>query len=245
MVKKVFLLLLISVNYVFSDINIAVASNVSYTIESLIKEFNKQYPNIKINITLGSSGSLTAQIKNHAPYDIFMSANMKYPNALYEEKLAVTKPTIYAKGSLSFLTKKKLDLSKGIDLLKGENIKKIVIANPKTAPYGKASLEAIKKANLYEKIKDKLIYTQNISQTISYILAGADIAFVAKSSLYTPILTKSKNNSFEVDSKLYTPIEQGIVVLSNTREKVEAMKFYNFILGLKAKKIFENYGYLF
>jgi molybdate transport system substrate-binding protein len=116
------------------DINIAVAANVSYAIDTLKKEFNKIYPNTKIRVTLGGSGKLTAQIKNGAPYDIFMSANMRYPNALYKDKIAITKPIIYAQGSLAYLSNKKQDFSQGINLILNKKIRKIAIANPKTAP---------------------------------------------------------------------------------------------------------------
>ncbi len=88
-------------------INIAVAANVSYAINDLIKEFNQTNPNTKVRVTLGSSGKLTAQIKHGAPYDLFMSANMKYPNSLYKDNIAITKPVVYAQGSLAILSSKK------------------------------------------------------------------------------------------------------------------------------------------
>jgi molybdate transport system substrate-binding protein len=138
MMKKVLILLLITCASLFAQkINIAVAANVSYAIDDLIKEFNKTNPNTKVVVTLGSSGKLTAQIKNGAPYDVFMSANMKYPNALFEDKIAITKPIVYAQGSLAILSSKKRDFNLGINIITDEKIKKIAIANPKTAPYGK------------------------------------------------------------------------------------------------------------
>ena len=101
-----------------NSIKIAVAANVSYAIDDLIKEFKKTNPNTDVKVTLGSSGKLTAQIKSGAPYDLFMSANMKYPDTLYKEKLAITKPIIYAQGSLALLSMKKQDFTKGLGLLK-------------------------------------------------------------------------------------------------------------------------------
>lgn len=88
--KRLFILLALSISYLSAGtISIAVAANVSYAIEDLKKEFNKTHPNIKVRVTLGSSGKLTAQIKHGAPYQLFMSANMKYPKALYQEKIVV------------------------------------------------------------------------------------------------------------------------------------------------------------
>ena len=152
------------------EIRIAVAANVSYAIEELKASFAQQNPDIKVNVVLGSSGKLTAQIKNGAPYGLFMSANMKYPQALYEDGLALEKPHVYAKGTLACLSVKKQDLSEGITLLKDKRIRKIAIANPKTAPYGKASLEAMKNAGIYDEVKAKLVYAESISQAVSYTL---------------------------------------------------------------------------
>ncbi|MCF6331250.1 MAG: molybdate ABC transporter substrate-binding protein [Sulfurimonas sp.] len=243
MLKRLFLSFMLLTSALYSNtINIAVAANVSYAMDSLIAEFNKINPNTKVNVTLGSSGKLTAKIIHGAPYDIFMSANMKFPYAVYEKGLSVIEPKIYAYGSLAILSFKKRDLSKGIMLLKDENIKRIAIANPKTAPYGNASFEALKNAKILNKIKSKFIYGESISSTVSYTIIATDIGIVAKSSLYSSKMTRFKKNEnwIEIDSKLYTPIKQGIVIIKNTREVKE---FYDFILSKSAKKIFKSYGY--
>jgi len=247
MLKKLLLsTVLISSSLISGDINIALAANVSYAIDTLKKEFNKTYPDIKVRVTIGGSGKLTAQIKNKAPYDIFMSANMKYPQSLYNDKVAITKPTIYAKGSLAILSSKKQDFSKGLELLKDKNIAKIAIANPKTAPYGQASIEAIKNAKIYNDIKTKFVYGESISQTLSYVIRATDIGVVAKSALYSPRMSHFKKdiNWIEIDSSLYTPINQGIVILENAKDNKEAKAFYDFILSSSAKKIFRDFGYL-
>ncbi len=241
--KYIFLLifiLLTSLNA--SSINVAVAANVSYAIDDLIKEFNKTYPNIEIKVILGSSGKLTAQIFHGAPYDLFISANMKYPNKLYKDKIAISEPVVYAQGSLALFSSKNIDFSQGIKFLKNEQIKRIAVANPKTAPYGQAAFEAFKNANVLQDIKKKLIYGESIAQTLSYTLTATDIGIVAKSSLFSKKMAKFKENInwVEVDSSIYTPINQGIVMLKHSKD-VKA--FYDFILSKEAKKIFENYGY--
>jgi molybdate transport system substrate-binding protein len=240
---KIVLLLLIGVILSAGNIKIAVAANVSYAIEDLKAEFNTLYPDIKVQVTLGSSGKLTAQIKNGAPYQLFMSANMRYPKSLYADKIAITKPKVYAQGGLAFLSSKKRDFSKGINLLKDKKISKIAIANPKTAPYGKATLEALTNAKIYNDIKSKIVYGESISQTLTFTLRATDIGIVAKSLLFSPRMAKFKKgiNWSELDSSLYTPISQGIVMLKDNRD-VEL--FYNFILSQKAKKILKNFGYI-
>lgn len=228
-----------------ATINLALSANVSYSIETIKKEFHKEYPNIKVKVILGSSGKLTAQIEHGAPYDIFMSANMKYPETLYVSSKAITSPLIYAQGSLSYLSRKKRDFSQGLEVLQSSGISKIAIANPKTAPYGKASFEALENANLLKKIEKKIVYGESAAQTLSYTVRAVDIGFIPSSSLYSPKLQKFKKGVhwMEVESSLYTPINQGIVILEHGKNKKEVKAFYDFILSEKAKKIFKDFGY--
>jgi molybdate transport system substrate-binding protein len=130
-------------------------------------------------------------------------------------------------------------------LLDDDTIERIAIANPKTAPYGKAAVEAMKKAGVYERIKAKLIYGESIAQTVSYTVTAAQIGLIAKSSLYSPHMTAYKEgvNWVSVDAKLYTPIKQGVVLLRHGRDNAEYKAFYDFILSDQAKKIFKRYGY--
>jgi len=227
-------------------IKVAVAANVSYAIDDLKKEFNKLYPDIKVQVILGSTGKLTAQIKHNAPYQILMGANMKYPEALYAEDFAVTRPIVYVQGSLAYLSAKKRDFGSIMDLLQSDSIKKIAVANPKTAPYGIATAEALKNAKIYDKIKSKFVYGESISQTVTYATKATDIGFIAKSSLFSPRMTQFKKgeNWADVDPKLYTPIDQGIVILKNGEGSAEVSAFYAFILSKKAKIIFEKFGYI-
>ena len=247
MVKKIVAsLVLVSGMLYAGTINIAVAANVSYAIEELKAEFAKTNPDTNVRVTLGSSGKLTAQIKNGAPYSLFMAANMKYPEALYSDKIAVTKPVVYAQGALAYLSTKKQDYTKGITFLADKAISKIAIANPKTAPYGKAAVEAMKNAKIYEVVEPKFVYAESISQTVTYALTAADIGLIAKSSLYSDTMTKYKEgeNWVAVDPSLYTPIKQGIVILKNGEKNAEVKAFYDFMLGAKAKEILVSYGYI-
>ena len=242
---KLLLILFLSTSLFAGKITVAVSANVSYAIEDLKKEFNKLYPNTQVNIILGGTGKLVAQIKHKAPYDILMSANMMYPKSLYNDGFAVTRPIVYAQGSLVYLSTKNMDFSKGIETILDENVKKIAIANPKTAPYGKASLQALKNANIYEKVKRKFVYGESISQTVTYATKATDIGFIAKSALYSPKMShfKKGKNWVDIDPKLYTPIDQGVVLLKHGEKNAEASAFYAFILSKKAKSIFEKFGY--
>lgn len=228
------------------EITIAVAANVSYAIDELKVEFAKSNPDTKVRVTLGGSGKLTAQIRNGAPYGLFMSADMQYPQALYDDKVAITKPRVYAQGALAYLSAKKLDFSKGMKLLLDDKIKKIAVANPKTAPYGKAAEEAMIKAKIYDDVKSKFVYGESISQTVSYAVIAADIGIIAKSSLYSSTMVHYKENVnwASVDPALYTPIKQGIVLLKYGKKNKEYKAFYDFMLSDTAKAILKKYGYM-
>ena len=244
--KNYLIILFFSFTSLFAGtINIATAANVSYAIHELINEFHKQHPDTNIQTTLGSSGKLTAQIQNGAPYDVFLSADMKYPHALYKSAFAITQPLIYAKGALAMLSTKQRDFSKGIFIVTDKNIRRIAIANPKSAPYGKAAVEALKNAKLYTKIKNKLIYAESASQALAYSITAADLGFIAKSALFSPKMKAYKKgiNYAEVDPDLYTPISQGVVLLKHAKKSADAKAFYRFILSKEAKAIFTKYGY--
>jgi len=243
--KNILLLLLVALPLFAGKINIAVAANVSYAIDELKAEFAKRHPGTKVAVILGGSGKLTAQIKNGAPYGLFMSADMRYPQVLFNDRIATAEPAVYAQGALALLSIKPRDFSKGIELLKSDSIGRIAIANPKTAPYGRAAAEALKNAKVYDSIKKKFVYGESISQTVAYAVTATDIGIVAKSSLYSPKMSRYRENVnwSSVDPALYMPIKQGVVLLKNGAND-EYRAFYDFILSAEAKKIFKKYGYI-
>ena len=243
--KRLFLLSIFMTLLNAEKITIAVSANVSYAIKDLKKEFNRLYPDIKVQVVLGGTGKLVAQIKHKAPYDILMGANMMYPESLYKSGEAITRPLVYAEGALALISGKKHDLSKGLELVSNNAIKKIAVANPKTAPYGVATFEALKNAKLLDSVKSKFVYAESISQTVTYATKATDLGFIAKSSLFSPKMAHFKKgiNWVDIDPKLYTPIEQGIVLLKHGEKSAEASAFYAFILSKRAKKIFEKFGY--
>jgi molybdate transport system substrate-binding protein len=175
-----------------------------------------------------------------------MSADMKFPQALYEDGIATTKPLMYAQGALAFLSIHEQNYSKGMKILKDTKIEKIAIANPKTAPYGTAAIEAMQKSGVYESVKNKLVFAESISQTVSYTVTATQIGLIAKSSLYSPQMSQYKENIHwtDVDATLYAPIDQGVVLLKYARDSKEYRAFYEFILSEKAKEIFQRYGYI-
>ena len=245
MLRVFLLVLLFGITSFAGEIRVAVAANVGYAMADLVKKFNQKNHNIKVVTILGSSGKLYAQIKHRAPYDLFISADMKFPQALYDDGLSIAPPKVYAMGALICFSKKPQDFTKGIFVLKDKNIDKIAIANPKTAPYGIAAYEVLKNTKIYDDIKSKLVYGESVSQTLTYVMSVADIGLVAKSSMYSTKMRKYKKGVFffDVDSSLYNPIKQGIVILKSAKKEDDATKFYNFILSDDAKEILLKYGY--
>ncbi|NPA04385.1 MAG: molybdate ABC transporter substrate-binding protein [Epsilonproteobacteria bacterium] len=231
--RKIFLTLLFSLPLFANSITVAVAANTSFVIPKLIQEFKKTHPNLKFNTIMASSGKLTAQIERGAPFELFLSADMKYPTYLYQKGLTQNPPKVYAKGKLVFVGKKATSLN---DLL---TLSKIAIPNPKTAPYGKAAYEVLKKSDLLKKVKNRLIYGESVSQTLTYATKVAEGGFISKSALFSP--TTSNLNYFEINSSLYSPIQQGVVVLKNA--SLQAKEFFNFLFSKEAKEILKKFGY--
>jgi len=243
--KTLFLACLAMLSLQAGTIRIAVAANVSYAIKDLIQTFNTTHPDTKVQVTLGGTGKLTAQIRHGAPYDLLMAADMAYPESLHQEGLATQNPHVYAQGALALLSTHKRDFSSGLKLLLNKEIHKIAIANPKTAPYGKAAFEALQKAGLLERLKPKFVYGESISQTVAHTVTAADIGLIAASSLYSPQMQQYHEGShwITVPSDLYTPIDQGVVILSSAKDNSEVQAWYDFILSPEAGKILQRYGY--
>lgn len=247
MLKYIVVLMALISSLMAGKVVVSAAANTTYAMEEITAIFKKKYPGVEVDLILGSSGKLTAQIKNGAPYDLFLSANMKYPKALDSEGKSLTRPVVYAKGALVMFTIKDLDLSKGIILAKDQKIKRIAMANYKLAPYGKAAVSALKNAGIFGDVEKKFINAESITQTLQYTMTATDIGFVAKSSMFS-IKLKGKNikgkNWVDVDPGLYDPIEQGVILLKHADGNDDARKFYDFLFSDKAKAVFEKYGYI-
>lgn len=243
---KKFLLLVASFCVInAAEITIAAAANIGYVFEELKAEFLKNRPNDDIKVNLGSSGKLSMQIQAGANSAIFMAANMKFADDLNEKGFSASgKAEIYARGILMMFSHEKMNLSKGLEILKNKNINKISVANTKTAPYGIASKEAFENQGIYADIEKKLVYATSISGVMPHIVSGsAQIGFVPKSALVGKDEYKINENFIEVDRSLYTPLDQGMILLKGYENNELAKDFYDFIKSEKAKEIFAKYGY--
>lgn len=221
---------------------IAAAANMQFPMKELIQVFTQE-TGIKCESVISSSGILTAQIREGAPFDIFVSADMKYPAELYKRGFTVSPPKIYAYGKLILWTLNQ-SIKPSIELLADDSILHIALANPKTAPYGIAAVEVLEHAGLYSKVEKKLVFGESISQTSQFVVSGAaEIGFIAKSVVFTSEV-ENKGSWIEVDKNYYTPIAQGVVVLKNRKKHAKpAKRFYEFLFSVKGKEILNKFGY--
>lgn len=223
-------------------ITIAVAANMQFAMKALTHSFAKE-SGIECDLVISSSGKLTAQIKEGAPYDLFISADMKYPNVLYKAGFAVQKPEVYAYGKLVLWSMDKTIIP-SLAILKSKLVKHIACANPKTAPYGVATLQVLKHNGMLNFVEHKLVYGESISQTNQFIVSrSAQLGFTAKSVVLSPEMN-GKGRWIELNPESYSPIAQGVIIIKrNQTEEMNARKFYDFLFSAKAKNILKSFGY--
>ncbi len=225
-------------------LTVAVAANVRYAMDDIARAFAEQ-SGIAASTVIGSSGKLTAQIKAGAPYHVFVSADMGYPQALFKDGFAAAPPKPYALGLLVLWSASGADISKGLPSLADAGIKKIALPNPALAPYGVAAVAALKKTALYDAVEKKLVYGESIAQANQFIVSGAAQAgFTAKSVVLSPEMA-GKGRWVAIDPALYDPIVQGAVVTAYGAANAPAasQQFLDFLFSPRARAIFERYGY--
>jgi molybdate transport system substrate-binding protein len=230
----------------FADtLTVAVAANVQYTFDDLQTEFKRDTGH-DLKPVFNSSGKFAAQIMSGAPFDVFLSADMEFPEKLYKEGFTAAAPKAYAYGVLVLWTMNDFDLKNWQSTLAGPAVKKIAIANPKTAPYGREAVSALNHLKLYEALRPKFVYGESIAQTNQYIHSkAADAGFTAKSVVASPEM-QGQGTWIELPKDAYQPIAQGAVILRHgqqTKPKL-AQQFYDFMYSAKARAILERHGYL-
>jgi len=225
-------------------LRVAVAANAQFVAQK-IKEAYEKETRQKVALIFSSSGKLTTQIKQGAPFDVFLSADTQYPETLQQAGLLESPPRVYAYGSLILWTNKKLNLTPGMKIVLHPSVKRIAIANPDLAPYGKAALQALAYYKLDKAVQPKLIFAESVAQVNQYVLSGAaDLGFTAQAVVLEPAM-QNKGKWFAPAAASYPRIGQSAVLLKAARKRkpVQARQFYNFLYGPQAKFIFKKYGY--
>ena len=236
------LFVLATVTSFAQDLKVAVAANLQGVIKVLGKDF-KQKTGIDIEPIVGSSGNLATQIKNGAPYDLFLSADMGFPENLFKEGVSAKTPATYAYGSLIICSTQNIGFENWPRLLLSRRIKRIAVANPAIAPYGKAARESLKLKGVWDDVQSKMVTGESIAQVNTYITTGnVDVGFTTR-SLVKDVEGKNIIYWKEIDPKTYTPIKQGMIILKQTKDTARAQKFYDYMLSPAAKTILKEYGY--
>jgi len=222
---------------------VAAASDLKFALDSVAAVFKQQHPGT-VDITYGSSGKLSEQISNSAPFDVFFSADVTYPQQLKGKKLTASDIYIYGKGRI-VLWSKKVDPNKdGVNTLLSSSILKIAIANPQHAPYGKRAEEALAYYKLTDRVKPKLVYGENISQTAQFVTTGAaDAGIVALSLALSPNMLKEQGKYFLIPEASHQPLEQGAVIVKHGQGNDYAKIFLEFVKSNAANNILHHFGF--
>lgn len=230
---------------VAEEITIAAASDLNFAFRDIVLEYEKTTGN-HVRLSLGSSGNFFAQIQNGAPFDLYFSADIAYPRKLEEAALTVPGSLYqYAVGRIVLWTghESRIDVTQGFEVLREPTVRKVAIANPKHAPYGRAAVAAMEYFKVYDQVKDKLILGENISQAAQFIESGAcDIGIIALSLAVAPTM-KSKGVYWEVPAEAHPPLDQGAVILKSSKQQESAKQFLAFIKGERGQEIMKRYGF--
>jgi molybdate transport system substrate-binding protein len=227
------------------ELSIAAASDLVFCLEELNRAFGKAHPEIRTKATTSASGSIFAQISNGAPFDIFLSADMRYPMELIKAGLADKQSlTLYAIGHLVVWTaKEEIDVSSGVPSLAGAAIRKVAIANPEYAPYGRAAKAALAYFHLWDALQEKLVFGENIAQTTQFVETGnADAGIVALSIVLAPSLS-SQGHWIEVPEQAYPRLEQGAVITKAGTLNPASAAYIKFLGSEEARRIFDRFGF--
>ena len=222
---------------------VATAANMESAMKALVNAYTNK-TGVEFELIVGSSGKLTAQIMEGAPYDIFVAANMKYPEAVYAGGKAKNIPKVYAKGKLVLWSMVE-NTNVSIDALTEPAIEHIALANPKTAPYGVAAKEVLQYYGINEILGPKLVFGESIGQTDQFIISqAAQIGFTALSTVLSPAM-KGKGSWIAINPSLYSNISQGVVLVDRKEDNnQDAQGFYDFLFSVETKEILKEFGYL-
>jgi molybdate transport system substrate-binding protein len=227
------------------SIAVAAAADLQFVMQDVAERFQKETGN-SVKLIYGSSGNFFQQIQNGAPFDMFFSANLDFPKKLEVAGLTETDTLYqYATGKIVIWVpnESKLDLSSGLQALLNPAVRKVAIANPEHAPYGQAAVAAMKKEGVYDKVADKFVLGENISQASSFVVSGAaDAGIVALSLALSPNM-KGRGRYVEIPGADYPPIEQACVVLKSSQRKAAANAFLKFIKTPAVSELFRSYGF--
>ncbi len=225
------------------ELTVAAAADLTYCIPVIDDAFQKANPGAVVKVSFGSSGNFFQEIRNGAPFDVFLSADMQYPTSLAKEGL-VEAPVKYAEGRLILWTMKSdVDVSRGLAVLRDPAVKHVAVANPDHAPYGRAAKAALIHEHLWEELTPKFVFGENIAQTAQYVQTGnADAGLVAMSLVAAPKFAHA-GHYYEIPAEDYPPLDQAAAVTKAGGGNALAKAYVAFLQTGQARKILEQFGF--
>lgn len=223
-------------------LTIAAASSLRHAMDEIIGAWQTTWPDKEIRVIYGSSGKMTTQIRNGAPYDMFFAADMDLPLSLHEAGLSTAPPQAYALGRLVLAWRTGDSPLPDLHGLTGASIRRVAIAQPRHAPYGQRAREALMATGLWEQLAPKLVFGENIAQAGQMIAAGgADAGIIALSLVRAS--GPSRFGHTLIDDSLHKPLAQGFVITSRAIDKTLAREFADFLGTQTARSILQDYGF--
>ncbi|HUO30349.1 MAG TPA: molybdate ABC transporter substrate-binding protein [Bryobacteraceae bacterium] len=228
-------------------LRIAAAADLRFALDDVVQTYTREHPEVKIEPVYGSSGLFYAQLQNHAPFDLFLSADVEYPHKLAQQGLILPGSEFnYAVGRIVLWTRRSsgIDVEHlGIDALRQPAVHHIAIANPEHAPYGRAADAALHSLGVYDAVKDKIVMGENISQAFQLAESGAaDVGIVAL-SLAMASGVANQGRYWEVPASAYPRLEQGGAIPKWSRDTAAAQRFRAFLLAPEGRAILKRYGF--
>jgi len=229
------------------QLRIAAASDLKFALADIVSAFERLHPEASVTVTYGSSGNFFAQLSNEAPFDLFLSADIAYPRQLVEQGRGIPSSDFaYATGHLVLWVPKDsvLDVEKkGIEIVRDVTLQKIAVANPRTAPYGRAAVAALQSLGVYDDVEERLVYGENVAQTAQMVESGgADAGMIALSLAVSPVL-RDKGRFWQIPESAHPPIEQGGVILTWAKDAGLAGAFRDYLLSGAGADILRQFGF--
>ncbi len=227
-----------------TEVLIAAAADLKFAMDSVVAVFSRTNPGFTIKVVYGSSGNFFQQISNSAPFDLFFSADIDYPRQLQQQHKTLSAVKLYGTGQLVLWSKVLDPNQEKMNSLLNSAVKKIAIANPAHAPYGKRGEESLHYYKLYDKIKDKLVIGENIAQTAQYAQSGAaDIGIIALSLALSPAMQQAGGKYWLIPADSHQPLQQGYALLPHAKGNAGAEKFADFFSSAAAAAVLKNFGF--
>lgn len=230
-----------------SRLRVAAAADLKFAMDALILRYSETHPDVKVDVTYGSSGNFHGQIQNKAPFDLYFSADVKYPENLRDLGAALDDDVFtYAIGRIvvwvpaaSLIDVRQME----IESLLAPSVKKVAVANPDHAPYGVAAVAAMQNLGVYERVKTQFVLGENIAQTAQFIDSGAaDIGIIALALALAPQMSE-KGNYWEIPTDTFPEMRQGGMILKDTKHPESAKSFRDFILAEEGRAVLKSFGF--